>query len=193
VNHVYNEQYITNSNNTNSPSGHCNFLEPFDCSYMYQNPLRGTRLSKNYPYFCRDRNFALSNQRQKPWHEHIVSNSSSEKLSPSASAMTATMTLTMCFDKQITQGKIHDYFDTSKVYFTMPKIINENNELWLANSHLCCVGLFRLFHQRGTQKRNAELINNISFTGGLSKYSIACLSEANLKKLTTPLLTPSFI
>ena len=37
--------------------------------------------------------------------------------------MTATMTLTMCFDEQITQGKVHDYFDTSKVYFTMPNII----------------------------------------------------------------------
>jgi hypothetical protein len=27
------------------------------------------------------------------------------------------------------QGKIHDYFDTSKVYFTMPNIINQHNEL----------------------------------------------------------------
>jgi hypothetical protein len=60
TNHVYNEQYneqcqyITNSNNINSPSGHCHVLEPFDCSYMYQNPIRGTRLSKtDYPYFCR--------------------------------------------------------------------------------------------------------------------------------------------
>jgi hypothetical protein len=35
----------------------------------------------------------------------------------------ATMTLTMCFDEQIIQGKVHDYFDTSKVYFTMPNII----------------------------------------------------------------------
>jgi hypothetical protein len=43
--------------------------------------------------------------------------------------MTATMTLTICFDEQVPQGKIHDYFDTSKVYFTMPNIINQHNEL----------------------------------------------------------------
>ena len=99
---------------------------------MYQNPLRGTRLSNKYPYFFWDRNFAFSIEDRswrKPRHEHIVSNSSSEKLSPSASAMTATMTLAMCFDEQIPQGKIHDYFDTSKVYFTMPNIINQHNEL----------------------------------------------------------------
>ena len=67
---------------------------------------------------------------RKPRHEHIVSNSSSEKISLSASAMTATMTLAMCFDEQIPQGKIHDYFDTSKVYFTLPNInINQHNEL----------------------------------------------------------------
>jgi hypothetical protein len=92
---------------------------------MYQNPLRGTRLSKKYRYFCRDRNFALSIE-DRSWRKlvnfNIVSNFSSEKLSPSASAMTATMTLAMCFDEQIPQGKIHDYFDTSKVYFTMPNI-----------------------------------------------------------------------
>jgi hypothetical protein len=79
---------------------------------MCQNPLRGTRLSKKYPYFCSDRNFALSIEDRswrKPRHEHIVSNSSSEKLSPSASAMTATMTLAMCFDEQIPQ---HDYMIT---------------------------------------------------------------------------------
>ena len=99
---------------------------------MYKNPLRRTRLSKKYRYFCRDRNFALSIEDRswrKPRHEHIVSISSSEKLSPSASAMTATMTLAMCFDEQIPQGKIHDYFDTSKVYFTMSNIIKQHNEL----------------------------------------------------------------
>ena len=99
---------------------------------MYKNPLRGTRLSKKYPHFCRDRNFALSIEDRswrKPRHEHIVSNSSSEKLSPSASAMTATMTRAMSFNEEIPQGKIHDYFDTSKVYFTVPNIINQNNEL----------------------------------------------------------------
>jgi hypothetical protein len=64
---------------------------------------------------------------RKPQHEHIVSNSSSEKISLSASAMTA---MAMCFDEQIPQGKIHDYFDTSKVYFTLPNInINQHNEL----------------------------------------------------------------
>ena len=35
----------------------------------------------------------------------------------------------MCFNEQIPQGKIHDYFDTSKVYFTMPNFINQHNEL----------------------------------------------------------------
>jgi hypothetical protein len=40
-----------------------------------------------------------------------------------------------------------------------------------------------MFHQRGTQKTNAELINNIYSIGDLSKYLIACLSEdGNLKK-----------
>jgi hypothetical protein len=40
-----------------------------------------------------------------------------------------------------------------------------------------------MFHQRGIQKTNAELINNISSVGGLLKYLIACacLSEDNLK------------
>jgi hypothetical protein len=69
-------------------------------------------LEQKYPYFCSDRNFALSIEDRswrKPRHEHIVSNSSSEKLSPSASAMTATMTLAMCFDEQIPQ---HDYMIT---------------------------------------------------------------------------------
>ena len=36
--------------------------------------------------------------------------------------MTGAMTLTLCFDEQIPQGGIHDYFDTSKVYFTMLKL-----------------------------------------------------------------------
>ena len=39
--------------------------------------------------------------------------------------MTATMTLAMCFDEQIPQGKIHDYFDTSKKCRTL----NQHNEL----------------------------------------------------------------
>jgi hypothetical protein len=39
-----------------------------------------------------------------------------------------------------------------------------------------------MFHQLGIQKTNAELINNISSIGDLSKYLIACLSEDNLKK-----------
>jgi hypothetical protein len=40
-----------------------------------------------------------------------------------------------------------------------------------------------MFHQRGIQKTNAELINNISSIGDLSKYLIACLSEHNFKKI----------
>jgi hypothetical protein len=49
--------------------------------------------------------------------------------------------------EQITQGKVHDYFDTSKVYFTMPNIIFRIRTMSceLAPS-LCCVGLFCIFH-----------------------------------------------
>jgi hypothetical protein len=62
---------------------------------------------------------------------------------------------------------------------------NIKSTQWVADSHLwlCCVGLFWMFHQRGIQKTNAELINNISSIGDLSKYLIACLSEDNLKKI----------
>ena len=48
--------------------------------------------------------------------------------------MTATMTMTMCFDEQIPQGEIHDYFDTSKVYFSMPASINANIQTEFAPS-----------------------------------------------------------
>jgi hypothetical protein len=98
---------------------------------MYQNPLRGTRLSKKTPYFFRDRNFALSIEDRswrKPRHEHIVSNSSSEMLSPSASAMTATMTLAMRFD-----SKERFMIILTLLYFTMPNIINQHNELRTRN------------------------------------------------------------
>ena len=94
---LYNEQcqYITNSNNTNSPSGHCHVLEPFDCSLIHVSKSSSWHaLEQKLPIFLQ----ALY-RRQKPRHEHVVSISSSEKLSPSASAMTATMTLTMCFDE----------------------------------------------------------------------------------------------
>ena len=126
--HVYNEQYITNSNNTNSPSGLRLFIHVSKSSSWHA-------LEQKIPILLQGQEFRPLYRRQKltgssrDMHEHIVSNSSSEKLSPSASAMTATMTLAMCFDEQIPQGKIDDYFDTSKVYFTMPNIINQHNEL----------------------------------------------------------------
>jgi hypothetical protein len=55
---------------------------------------------------------------------------------------------------------------------------------WVANSHLCCLASRPLLNVSSTRhtKKNAELINNISSIGGLSKYLIACLSEDNLKK-----------
>jgi hypothetical protein len=95
--------------------------------------------------------------------------------------MTATMTLAMCFDEQIPQGKIHDYFDTSKVYFTMSNIINQHNELL---TRIFAFGFAvsvssECFIKEAQKKTNAELINNISSIGDLSKYLIACLSEDN--------------
>jgi hypothetical protein len=96
--------------------------------------------------------------------------------------MTATMTLAMCFDEQIPQGKIDDYFDTSKVYFTMPNIINQQNELRTRTFGFAVSVSSESFINEAYKKTNAELINNISSISDLSKYLIACLSEDNLKK-----------
>jgi hypothetical protein len=181
VKHVYNEQ-CQYSNNTNSPSGHwhCHVLEPFDCSYMYQNPLRGTRLSKNYPYFCRlsiedrSRDIGISSP-------FLPAKSFLRVLLPWP--MTATMTLTMCFDEQITQGKVHDYFETSKVYFTMPNIIFRTRTMSCELASLLCRPLLNVSLTRHTKEKcridqqyifhwwSVKIFNCLSFRRQLKKIN----------------------
>jgi hypothetical protein len=86
------------------------------------------------------------------------------------------------------------------ITLTLPKFIlqcrtlNQHNELRTRTFGFAVSVSSECFINEAHKKTNAELINNISSIGDLSEYLIACLSEDNLKKLTTPLLTrtPSF-
>ena len=111
MNHV---QYVTNNNNIQTHRlVTVTFLNPSVRLFIHVSKSSSWHaLEQKLPILMQGQKFHPLYRRQKPRHEHIVrlstfanaaafsnsflSNSSSEKLSPSASAMTATRTLTMC-------------------------------------------------------------------------------------------------
>ena len=107
---------------------------------MYQNPLRGTRLSKNYPCFCR----LSMEDRSRDMNISSPFLPAKSFLRVLLHAMTATMTLTMCFDEQITQGKVH---------FTMPNIIFRTRTMSWELAPLLCRPLLNVSLTRHTKEK----------------------------------------